>query len=393
MNVLYISYDGALDPLGRSQVIPYLEGLTKHGHRFDLISFEKPQRWARAEDRLAVANRLKASDIRWRPLSYHKRLSAFATAYDLAHGFTLGALIGKTRQVGLVHARSYPATLIAWRLSKLLKIPFVFDMRGFYADERTEGGMWPENSALYRLTKRLERAFLRDASAVITLTQASVPTLKGWIRDAGGRASPVVIPTCTDTERFRPVTGAQKLTLAYVGSIGSWYMLDEMLAFGKIVLEQNREASLRFITNDGGEQVRARALALGVDAQRFSLDSVSHERVPQALDDVAATFHFIRPTFSKTASAATKFGESLALGLPVVVNPGVGDSAAIVAKERVGVVIPRFDREAYADGAAALVRELRDPELRARCRAAALQYFSLSDGVAKFASVYESFCR
>src|SRR5205814_6316570 len=36
--VLYISYNGMLDPLGQSQVIPYLKELSKLGVRFTLLS-------------------------------------------------------------------------------------------------------------------------------------------------------------------------------------------------------------------------------------------------------------------------------------------------------------------------------------------------------------------
>lgn len=44
-NVLYLSYDGMTDQLGQSQVIPYLQGLSKEGYSFTLISFEKPERF------------------------------------------------------------------------------------------------------------------------------------------------------------------------------------------------------------------------------------------------------------------------------------------------------------------------------------------------------------
>ena len=40
MDALYLSYDGALDPLGRSQVVPYLEGPAGHGWGFDLVTFK-----------------------------------------------------------------------------------------------------------------------------------------------------------------------------------------------------------------------------------------------------------------------------------------------------------------------------------------------------------------
>ena len=43
--VLYISYDGMLEPLGQSQVLSYLEVLAR-GRRIHLISFEKAGDWA-----------------------------------------------------------------------------------------------------------------------------------------------------------------------------------------------------------------------------------------------------------------------------------------------------------------------------------------------------------
>jgi hypothetical protein len=39
--VLFISYNGMLDPLGQTQVIPYLRELALRGVRFTLLSFER----------------------------------------------------------------------------------------------------------------------------------------------------------------------------------------------------------------------------------------------------------------------------------------------------------------------------------------------------------------
>lgn len=43
-NILYISYDGMTDPLGQSQVLPYIINLNKENYNFHLVSFEKPDR-------------------------------------------------------------------------------------------------------------------------------------------------------------------------------------------------------------------------------------------------------------------------------------------------------------------------------------------------------------
>ena len=42
--VLYITYDGLTDPLGQSQVLPYLFWLSKKGYHFTVLSFEKKER-------------------------------------------------------------------------------------------------------------------------------------------------------------------------------------------------------------------------------------------------------------------------------------------------------------------------------------------------------------
>ena len=48
MNAIYVSYDGALDPLGRSHVVPYLEGLSARGARIALSFPGSPDDLARA---------------------------------------------------------------------------------------------------------------------------------------------------------------------------------------------------------------------------------------------------------------------------------------------------------------------------------------------------------
>ena len=47
MSVLYISYDGMLEPLGQSQVLSYLKRLASD-RSIHLISFEKAADWKRS---------------------------------------------------------------------------------------------------------------------------------------------------------------------------------------------------------------------------------------------------------------------------------------------------------------------------------------------------------
>jgi glycosyltransferase involved in cell wall biosynthesis len=392
MHVLYVSYDGALDPLGRSQVVPYLEGLSAAGYDFDLVTFEKEERWADEPSRRVMAERLATSRIRWSPLRYHKRPPILSTTFDIYAAVRRVRALARERRPALIHARSYPAALIARLVGRDEGIPYVFDMRGFYAEERVDGGLWREDGPLYRITKRVERDLLRDAAAVVTLTRASVPILSGWIRDAGGNPVLQVIPTCVDLARFRAAAEPspdRPFELAYFGSIGTWYLLDEMLRFGKAVLDAAGGGRLLFLTNGDPERVRARAAAAGVDPAVVRTGSVPHEGVPAALADAAATFFFIRPGRSRFAFHQTKLGESLALGLPVAANRGIGDTDQLPA-DGVGVLVERLDAAAYLEAARALVRLARDPDTRARCRRVAEERYDLVAGVEAYATLYRT---
>src|SRR5678815_964844 len=94
--ILYISYDGMLEPLGQSQVLAYLEKLAA-GRTIHLISFEKPDDWKESSHREAVRRRIAAAGIAWHPLRYHKRPTAPATAYDIAQGLSLIHISEPTR--------------------------------------------------------------------------------------------------------------------------------------------------------------------------------------------------------------------------------------------------------------------------------------------------------
>jgi hypothetical protein len=89
--VLYLSYDGLMEPLGQSQVWQYLSGLSENHHIF-LISFEKRADWENESERARIKAAVAAKGVTWKPLRYHKRPSALATAFDIAQGVVRGCM-------------------------------------------------------------------------------------------------------------------------------------------------------------------------------------------------------------------------------------------------------------------------------------------------------------
>src|SRR5262249_17279107 len=110
--VLYISYDGILEPLGYSQVLSYLKVLAR-GCRICLVSFEKQQDWNKVAERERLSEEISLSGITWVPLRYHKRPSALATAWDILQGISVGGFLLLRHRLRIVHARSYVPAVMA----------------------------------------------------------------------------------------------------------------------------------------------------------------------------------------------------------------------------------------------------------------------------------------
>ena len=68
--ILFISYDGMTDPLGQSQVIPYLIGLSKFGYQFTILSCDKPDHFSANKE--YVESLLKGHYVEWVSIPYHK---------------------------------------------------------------------------------------------------------------------------------------------------------------------------------------------------------------------------------------------------------------------------------------------------------------------------------
>ena len=395
--VLYISYDGVLEPLGESQVVAYLERLTDRA-AIVLLSFEKPADMADAARVAAMRARLARAGISWRPERYRKRPPVVSTALDILAGCRAARRWGREGAPGIVHARGYVPALVALHLKRAFGARFLFDMRGFWVDEKVEAGHWRRGGVLYRVGKWCERRFFAEADAIVSLTAAGVrefPSL-GRVREGVPIA---VIPTCADLDRFTPGAGDEALrrTLGLdgalvagcVGTLSNWYLRDGTLAFLAALARREPAMKALIVTREDPGRLRADALRAGLPAERLVVTRAAFDEMPALIRLMDAGVFFIRAGFSKRASAATKLAEFLGCGVPVVINDGIGDAGAIVRQGRAGVVLDEASPARCDAAAGDLVRLLADGATSSRCRDVAERNFSLADGVASYGRVYE----
>jgi len=398
---LYLSYDGMCDPLGGSQVLPYLFGLAKRGHRITLVSFEKPDR-SEAE-REEVRRACLGAGIDWHPLPYHKRPPLLSSMHDVRQMQRLAAELLRQERFDLVHCRSYLPALVGLKMKRRFSVPFLFDMRGFWADERVDGRIWNLSNPLFRAVfayfKRREAEFLAEADQVISLTEEGRKIL---LQRRGGAAGPsiTVIPCCVDFGAFprisararatsRKVLGidAKATVAAYLGSWGSWYLTDEMLDFFKIQLERDPAAIFLVVSREPRDRILAEAASRGISPNRVIVRPASRVEVPKLVAAADYGLFFIMPVFSKKASSPTKLGEFLSMELPVVTNAGVGDVEPILGESGAGVMVDEFGDAAYRkalDELAALKPDMK------RWRSAARRWFDLDAGIERYDRIYDA---
>ena len=389
--IAYVSYDGALEPLGRSQVVPYVIGLAASGLPMTLISFEKPRDYGTASRPSAagraLAAELAAAGVRWLPRRYHKRPTLAATLWDVIAGVATLLRLRLTSDLRVVHARSYVAGLMAWLLKKTTGTAFVFDMRGFWPEERVDGGLWASGSRVYRVVKALEARFLRDADHIVVLTDRA----RDELQRLGVRRPVTVVPTCVDLERFRPAEALPVgSSFVYTGSLGTVYPLDAMLAFVARARARDARVHLRVVTPAAPVTVEAALPAAGLPASAVSVEAAAHATIPAVLRAASVGLAFYRPGYSRQGTCPTKAGEYLACGVPVVVSAGVGDMDRLVTEHRAGVVVEAFTEAAYERALDELEKLMLDPELAGRCRRLAEGHFSLRAGVDRFVQVHRS---
>jgi glycosyltransferase involved in cell wall biosynthesis len=398
--VLYLSYDGMTDPLGQSQVIPYISGLGKHGYQFTLISCEKEVRLR--EHRNRIQGIMQEANIEWHPLKYTSRPPIVSTVGDLLRMRQLAVKLHKKAPFDAVHCRSHLGGLVGLYLQRRFGVKLLFDNRGFWADEKVDAGAWDLKSPVFRTVynyfKRKEKALIERADQMVCLTHAGKAEMLRWKHVRAREESITVIPCCADTALFSAENGAatkQKLraelglgdepVLAYLGSIGTWYMLDEMLDFFCAYQKTFPKAKLLFITQDEHERIRRTADAKGIAAGTVLIRPGQRSEIPGLLSLAQHSIFFIRPTYSKMSSSPTKQGEIMSMGIPVICNAGVGDSDAIVQDYRSGILVHSFDKEAYEQGMQELLRTSFDAQ---GIRRGAEEVFSLSRGVERYREVY-----
>ena len=392
---LYVCYLSLDDPLVESQVVAYLEGLSRRGHTTHLLTFETtPLTRAR---RAELRELMRARGVYWHGLRYHKRPSLPATTLDVALGAAACAWLVRRHRLEAIHARSHVPAAMAMIAAPLAPHRLIFDIRGLLGEEYVELGSWRRGGLAFRITKHAEREAIRRAAGIVVLTER----VRGLLFDGHEHQNVFVIPCCADVDGVvaqrahrddsRQALGvSDRPVLAYVGKLGGWYLERELADFFAVARGVIPGLHLLVVTQTDSCAIQRHLARQGVEPSDYTITSIEHSRLGELLSAADAAVALIRPLPSKVASSPTKIGEYLAAGLPIVTTD-VGDVRDVLEGSRIGVVLRECSSASYRAAAEELASILGDPATASHCTAIAYERLSLRTvGMPRYDALYRS---
>jgi glycosyltransferase involved in cell wall biosynthesis len=401
LKVLYLSYDGMTDALGESQVVSYLRGLSEKGYEITIISFEKESAYALKKN--SIQQILKEHGISWYPYMYTKNPPVISTIIDLWRMRKKAIELQKITEFNIVHCRSYISSIVGLYLKKLThgSIKFIFDMRGFWIEERIEGGMWNVKNPLYRgvvsFFKSNEKRFYQKSDKIISLTNAA----KSYIVNNKDIVSSKigVIPTCVDFDLFKITDLNEQIDLrqqlgikantkvfVYAGAIGGSYNIDLILQVYQQYKSFFIDTHLLLLTKDP-LSVEGHALVdrLNINKDEFSVVESPFKKVYKYLNIGNIGFVFYSKGWSNIARSPTKMGEYLACGLPVLVYGNVGDIDTLQTHLEIFII-----KDISRESCFSIFKQIsKGDKTTDEMRNEAYAYCSLEKGVEFYAKIYE----
>lgn len=357
INHLFITYDGLMDPLGKSQIIPYLGSISNSQRTIHVISFEKINNFKLQKLKKIEGDLLK-KNIVWKFSKFSKNFGKLGKIYDLIKMLYISLFIIKKKNIQIVHCRSHIPALVGFLLKKIFNIKLIFDFRGLWIEERFDYKIWDKknylNILIYKFFKNLESSILNKSDFIVCLTYAVEPYLKKIVKK--NKVPIEIIPCCAEYGFFKKKkinkNKAKKalsinkdvLVIGYSGSINAVYLIKKMIKFYIFLSKSNNNIIFVFVTH----QVKELKSLINKNfdkclKKKIKIFKSDRKKIPFYLSSFDLMISFIKNTFSRKAMSPTKMFEAFAMGIPFFCNTGIGDVDYILKKNKTGATISLYE--------------------------------------------------
>ena len=251
------------------------------------------------------------------------------------------ALFKRTR---IIHARSYPASLVGLSIKKLLGPKLIFDMRGLYVDEALLVNKFKPNSKDVEIWRKLETQLVQKSDAVIGVS----PGFKTFLGNRLNDTKFFVVPCSVDADEFYSNGKAQlqkrnelnlseRFIIVFSGSLGSWVSVHYIITIFKKIKRIKKNAFLLILTQTNDPEIKKTLFR--AESGNFAIYNLNPEEVSDLLRIADVALLLRKESIVNKVALAVKFCEYLASGVPVLVTESAYEVARLVKKYKCGVVI------------------------------------------------------
>lgn len=268
-------------------------------------------------------------------------------------------------QPQVIHAHLHEGALIGGVLSRLLRVPLVFDLQGSMTSEMLDHRFISPHSPIVPIVRGLESGIDRLPHAILTSSHNAAHLLATDFQLPLSKIT--VLPDCVHTDTFEPVDDGERAekmwalqarlniprerrVVVYIGLLDEYRGTGVLLDAAAQLIGRGVDAHFVIIGFPNIDRYRARARELGISERVAFPGRVPYGEVPMwlSLGDVA-----VEPKMSAT-EAAGKVLNYMAMGLPIVafdipvMREYLGET---------GVYAPLGDATGFADQIQALLQE------------------------------------
>ena len=277
----------------------------------------------------------------------------------------VAAMFQRRPDVVIATSPQFFTAVAGYLVSRLRRIPFVFELRDLWPASITAVGAMKPSRAI-RWLERLEMFLYRKAALIVAVTEAFKDELQSRGVDPD---KIIVVQNGVDLQRYQPLAPSQtlveelqlnsKFVVGYIGTHGMAHGLPKIVEAAQLM---ESDPNVVFLFAGGG----AERASLEADVKARKLKNVRllpmqpKSRMPEVWSVCSLALIPLRNTPLFSSVIPSKLFECMAMGIPVVMSIPVGQATQIVEDTHCGVVIPPEQPACLVD----TIKQLKDDEQR-----------------------------
>ena len=385
--ILFLSDSPPSNPILHSQGLPLLNYVSRLNYKVWFL-WIKHYYTVQNENEIEKIKSKFGSKINFIQVEIPKTKFFPAFLYYFFIGYKSVYSIMISEKISLIHTRSLLPGIVGLlvKIFSLSRISFLYDNRGLYIEENIYLQKWRRNSLKVRILVWLENFILNKSDQIVVVSNKFKEFLcknkklknKNKINIISNN---VQIQLSNNKRTFRK----NKITFVYTGSAAKWYSSQKFVELFIKLNSNFRNARFLILTYET-EIFRDIIMQHQDLLDKTEIQCVSSDKVHEQLLNCDVGILLREENIITSVSSPLKFAEYLNAGLPVIVNPSVGDTEEIIAKYKVGVILKKNEDKKTFDE---LNHLLADPQLAIRCREVVKKEFDQQAAFQKYIKVYE----